>query len=272
MVAFRRAGLLLVLGLALEAGCSSTPSSPVTAIQAQNRILTEQLREQSARLENLQVHSRNVEGQLVRAEEDLALAQEQRKLDQKQLTSFEQERELMHRQVPHLVARRTPLPAALANRLSAISRRYPSLHFEADSGVSKLDTDILFDPGSAELKPGAEAMLKELAGVLASPEAQDLKLMVAGHTDDRQVARLPAREKFDNNFELSTERALVVADALRRQGVQDQRIAVAGFGPSQPIAPNLTAEDRQKNRRVELFVLAPDVPVIGWTETTPSLY
>ena len=63
-----------------------------------------------------------------------------------------------------------------------------------------------------------------------------------------------------------------VRDALRRLGLEPERMGVAGFGPHQPVAPNLTGEDRQKNRRVELFVMAPEVPVIGWTETTPNLY
>jgi flagellar motor protein MotB len=47
---------------------------------------------------------------------------------------------------------------------------------------------------------------------------------------------------------------------------------VIGAGPHQPIAPNTSEENRRKNRRVELFVTAPEVPVIGWTETVPSLY
>lgn len=271
MVALRRSSLALLVGLVLHVGCS-TPPSQLAALQGQNRALTQQLQDQAARLESLQVHDRNVQDQLVRAEEDLALAQERQQLDAKQVASYEQERDLVHHQVSRLVTRRTPLPAELGTRLSEISRRYPSLHFDADSGISKLDTDILFDTGSAELKPGAEEVLRELARVLAAPEAHDLKIMVAGHTDDRQVARLPARDKYANNFQLSTDRALVVAEQLRRHGVPEQRMAVAGFGPHQPIAPNVTPEDRQKNRRVELFVLAPDVPVIGWTETTPSLY
>ena len=59
---------------------------------------------------------------------------------------------------------------------------------------------------------------------------------------------------------------------LNRFGVADSRIGVAGFGASQPVAPNVTAKDRQKNRRVELFVLAPEVPVVGWTDSIPSVY
>ena len=80
------------------------------------------------------------------------------------------------------------------------------------------------------------------------------------------------REKYPNNFHLSTARALAVADRMKRAGLPEQRMGISGFGPCQPIASNATAQDRQKNRRVEILVMASDVPVVGWAESTPSVY
>jgi len=80
------------------------------------------------------------------------------------------------------------------------------------------------------------------------------------------------REKYPSNFHLSTARANAVANLLQEKGVAPQRVGVAGFGGHQPIAPNATPRDRRKNRRVEVFVMAPGVPVVGWTETIPSVY
>ena len=125
--------------------------------------------------------------------------------------------------------------------------------------------------------PGVEELLLDLisleyAEVLKAPEGRDLRLLVAGHTDNQKIAKKPCREKYPNNFHLSAARALKVADQLRASGVQADRMGVAGFGPHQPIAPNGTPSNRQKNRRVEIFVMAPEVPVVGWTESIPSVY
>ena len=258
--------------LSVFSGCLCAPKSQLTACQSQHRVLTEQCRAQLAEIENLKIHSRNIEDKLIRAEEELALMEEQVGLDRKQLVNYQRERAELHAQFKGLINGRVSIPPDVSRQLGELSERYPDLQFDPVTGISKLDTDVLFDSGQAELKPSAERMLEELARVLKSPEAGDLKIMVVGHTDNQRIAKKPAREKFPNNFHLSTARALAVADLMRQRGLDEQRLGVAGFGPHQPIAPNVTPQDRRKNRRVEIFVMNRDVPVVGWTESTPSVY
>src|SRR5208283_387388 len=138
------------------------------------------------------------------------------------------------------------LPAAVSQRLLGWARQYPNLSFDAETGVSKCDMDVLFDSGQAELKPAARNMLTELAQVLQLTEAKDLKIMVVGHTDNQRIVGQTSREKFANNFHLSTARALAVADLLRSQGLSDQRIGVAGFGDHESLVANDSATQRQK--------------------------
>jgi chemotaxis protein MotB len=164
------------------------------------------------------------------------------------------------------------LPPGVSQQLADLGARYSSLNFDPATGIAKLDTDVMFDSGQAELKPAAQALLGELARVLQAPDAAELKVMVVGHTDGQRIAERPPRDKYSNNFHLSTARALAVADTMRQQGLAEQRLGVAGFGSHQPVASNVSASDRQKNRRVEIFVMAPDVPVVGWTESIPSVY
>ncbi len=256
-------GLLVMAAGAFApvAGCY-VPKSQVVNYETTNRVLAEQNRAQLVEIENYKAHSRQIEDQLIRAEQELA-ARDQADPNGSRLAG-----DFSRSGLPN--GRR--LPAAVSQQLLGWARQYPNLSFDAETGVSKCDMDVLFDSGQAELKPSARTMLTELAQVLQLAEAKDLKIMVVGHTDNQQIVGQAAREKFANNFHLSTARALVVADLLRSQGLSDQRIGVAGFGAHEPVAANDSAAQRQKNRRVEIFVMPRDVPVVGWSDATPGGY
>src|SRR6266581_3122218 len=105
-------------------------------------------------------------------------------------------------------------------------------------------SDVLFDTGSYTLKPGAREKLAKISGiVLAHP---GLILQIEGHTDS------VGGDEF--NQQLSERRADSVRDFLAEQGVPGSSITARGFGKTQPVASNDTAEGRQRNRRVELVV------------------
>lgn len=258
--------------LAMAGGCGVIAHPQLDACQSQNRVLQEQNRAQLAEIENLKAHTRQTENQLAATEQKVAVLEDQLGLKQKQLSTYQEERETLHAQVKGLANARGQATPEVSRRLEALSQRYPSLHYDPKTGISKLDFDILFDSGQHELKPAAQQALKELASVLQSAESRDLRVLVVGHTDDQAIAKKPAREQYNSNFDLSTARAQAVADYLRSQGLEEPRLGVAGFAASQPVAPNLTRNDRHRNRRVEIFVLAPEVPVVGWADTMPSIY
>ncbi len=105
-------------------------------------------------------------------------------------------------------------------------------------------SDVLFDTGSYTLKPGAREKLAKISGiVLAHP---GLMLQIEGHTDS------VGGDEF--NQQLSERRAGSVREFLAEQGVSPSSISARGFGKTQPVASNETAEGRQRNRRVELVV------------------
>lgn len=251
-------------------GCY-VPKAQLTTAETQNRVLVQQNRAQLAEIENLKAHTHNTENQLLHTEQELAVLQEQTDLNRKRLANYQQATDQLHEQFKGLSSGRQ-LPAPVSKRLIDLSLRYPNLHFDPATGISKLDADVLFDSGQSELKPAARSMLTELGQILQSPDAKDLKIMVVGHTDNQRIAGKAIRDKFPSNFHLSTGRALAVADLLRGQGLSEQRIGVAGFGPHQPVVSNESPSDRPKNRRVEIFVMPPDVPVVGWTESIPGAY
>ncbi|HEY4661287.1 MAG TPA: OmpA family protein [Terriglobales bacterium] len=105
-------------------------------------------------------------------------------------------------------------------------------------------SDVLFKSGSFELLPGARERLAKVSGiVLAYPT---LHLQVEGHTD--------AVGTDEYNQSLSERRASAVRDYLVQQGIAANSVDARGFGKTQPIATNETAEGRQQNRRVELVL------------------
>ncbi|NLE39745.1 MAG: OmpA family protein [Pirellulaceae bacterium] len=263
---------ILPLALLIALGGCVAPLSQVAELRTQNQNLAEQNRAQLTEIQNLRSHARGTEDQLRRAEEDLAMLEERLGLGSEQLAGYRDERELLRREFVDAVNGRLRASPETSRRLAEFARRHPELKFDPRTGIAKLDSDILFDSGSVELKPGAETLLRDFVSWMSQTEAGDLRIMVVGHTDDRGVVRSPENDRYANNFDLSTARSLEVANRLRGLGLEPRRIGVAGFGAHQPIVGNSSPRDRYKNRRVEVFVMAPDVPVVGWAETTPTLY
>lgn len=119
--------------------------------------------------------------------------------------------------------------------------------------VVKLPAGILFESGKAEISKEGKDALREVAQVLK--QVADRRLMVAGHTDNFPLMQ---PSPFKNNLELSTERALVVAEQLIASGLPAARLVAAGYAEHEPVRENTTEAGRHENRRIEI-VLLPNV-------------
>lgn len=105
---------------------------------------------------------------------------------------------------------------------------------------------IFFTTGTADIEARSEPLLTEIADVLMrNPDL--LEVEVRGHTDDVGSA--------DANRDLSQRRAEAVKTWLVRAGVERERLLAKGFGMDQPIVPNVTPQNRAKNRRVEFLIV-----------------
>ena len=105
---------------------------------------------------------------------------------------------------------------------------------------------VYFDPGNARVLARSARLVSQIAGVIKS-HAELVLIEVQGHTDSRGGKAM--------NVVLSQARAKAVVQALTRRGVAADRLVGRGYGPSRPVAPNATAQGREKNRRVEFRVL-----------------
>lgn len=108
------------------------------------------------------------------------------------------------------------------------------------------DSGLLFDVDSYTLQPATKQNLSELAETLQKYD--NTNILIEGHTD--------ATGSDAYNQELSENRATAVTNYLTAQGVARNRITTMGYGESQPVADNSTAQGRQDNRRVEVAIYA----------------
>jgi outer membrane protein OmpA-like peptidoglycan-associated protein len=105
-----------------------------------------------------------------------------------------------------------------------------------------LRLEVLFDTNSATLQPDSYAGLDRAVDLLK--RVPTISGVIEGHTDSQGPDRY--------NLDLSDRRARTVADYLFDHGVDRGRIQWKGYGESQPVADNNTADGRAQNRRVVL--------------------
>jgi len=136
-------------------------------------------------------------------------------------------------------------------RLKQILGDRPDIRVVGDRFV--FQSEVLFDPGMAELEPGARQKLEPVVSALKQIEAGipptlNWILEVDGHTDLRPIATA----QFKSNWELSTARAVSVVKFLIDQGIPAEHLAAAGFGEWQPLDKGTAEDSFRKNRRIEL--------------------
>jgi OOP family OmpA-OmpF porin len=103
---------------------------------------------------------------------------------------------------------------------------------------------LMFDTGSATLRPESQGQLNNIAALLTS--CPSVRMTIAGYTDNVGDA--------ESNLRLSENRAKSVVAQLVRKGVSPDRLTAGGYGEEYPIADNSSEEGRAQNRRVAMRV------------------
>ncbi|MDR3278966.1 MAG: OmpA family protein [Synergistaceae bacterium] len=116
--------------------------------------------------------------------------------------------------------------------------------------VISLSEQILFEEGSAKLRPESLRILYKIGGVLNRIPNQ---ISVEGHTD----SGIPVRSIYIDNWGLSSARASRVTAYLNESiKVPQDRLRVVGLGSSSPLVPNNSEENMRLNRRVDIVILS----------------
>lgn len=121
---------------------------------------------------------------------------------------------------------------------------------KSDKGlIIRVNNKVLFDEGSAVIKPEAEKTLNEIIKVLTKI---DNPVIIEGHTDSIPIKNL----KYPSNWELSTARSTNIISYIVKQGlISPKRLSAVGYGEYMPVANNTTISGRMLNRRVDIIVL-----------------
>ncbi|MCK6524091.1 OmpA family protein [Myxococcota bacterium] len=130
-----------------------------------------------------------------------------------------------------------------------LTLRPPVVELQAKEVV--ITQAILFDLDAATLRPDAEPILRQVAGLLIEhPELT--RIEIQGHTDDQGET--------DYNLKLSQARVETVYAWLVANGVAAERLVAKGYGESKPIQPNTTEAGQAANRRVQFVILEQQAP------------
>ena len=131
--------------------------------------------------------------------------------------------------------------------------------------IIRINDKGLFPAGSANLQPQFKPVLNDIAAVLADVPGE---ITVTGHTDD-SISDIEGL--YTSNWQLSALRAVaVVEQMLHHHALDGHRVIAQGRADTKPRFPNDSAENRAKNRRIEIAILQGSVDEGGTIDVKPA--
>ena len=259
-----------VVSLGVLTGCADNPmvvSGRVNELQQQQLALNRQNQELLSRAGTMDRDNQELQAALSQARQQNKILEDEKRLVKEQLASLNSqlarirdEKKTSEQKVQALNAsmqRQGGPPIAPNNSFlkTLPSFQRPDVMVRRDGDVIRVEmlAASLFEPGSAQLRPGAPALIGEVAAELLRTYPHQL-IGVEGHTDSDPVSNAMWR----NNHQFSVSRAMMVYEVLVSQGrFQPKQLLVVGHGAAHPVVSNGEPAGKQRNNRVEL-VIYPD--------------
>jgi outer membrane protein OmpA-like peptidoglycan-associated protein len=127
-----------------------------------------------------------------------------------------------------------------------LSKRPKVASVRVEGKEIRISKQIHFETDSSKILGDSNALMEEIADVLQQHPGIK-KVEIQGHTDNTGTP--------DHNMQLSDARAGSVKSWLVGAGVDGNRLVAKGYGQTRPVAPNVTAANRARNRRVQFIIL-----------------
>lgn len=271
-----RIGSLFIVGMGLGVVFATSGCVSRTAFDRLDERYDALDRERAAleaQVERLTLERSSLEAQYVEAQESFEDAREAREALEGNLAQVTRQASQLDETLEAERLARIEAAAALAKReheLAKMQSTYDELVSDLESEVSagqieiqrlreglrlNVSDEVLFASGSAELDArGQEVLVKVAAQLVPLQDA----IHVRGHTDDRKIGGTLA-QRFPTNWELAAARAARVVRLLESKGVSPKRLSAISLGPNDPVAPNTSAENRARNRRIEILLVPKSV-------------
>jgi chemotaxis protein MotB len=251
-----RSPLHRLAGALLCAACvsTSTHEKGIADLNAQHQKELESAKtEDAAKLSELERARKDTEAKLAEAQKRAdelnkllqGTAADKDKLDRLLQASNSQLEEL-GRQKAAADARAATYKSLTDRLRSMIDAGKLSVRIRKGRMLISLPNDVLFDSGSATLKKAGRDAVGQVAQALS--DFSDRQFLVAGHTDDKPIHTT----RFPSNWELSTDRAVVVTRFLIGKGMKPDSLGAVGYGEFDPLFANDSEERRAQNRRIEI--------------------
>ena len=260
-------GWLTLFALAGLGGCAESPmvlKGQVDRLQQSQLAMSRQSEELQGRANNLDRDNQELERLLAKAqqrskllEDQVGVLQDQLSGVNNQLARIQGEKEEAEKQVQTLTASMRRQGGVSISPNNSFLATLPAIHL-ADVQVRRdgdvirveLPSDKLFEPGTAQLQPGAVQMIANTAGEVLRTYP-DQMIGIEGHTDSDPIRSW----QFRNSHQLSATQATVVQDVLVAQTrLRAEQLFIAGHGPNHPVVSNASAAGKQRNRRIELVI------------------
>ncbi|MHB1033498.1 MAG: OmpA/MotB family protein [Pirellulales bacterium] len=260
-----RAGLASVLAAGLAAGCA-----PNTYVQSQIKTYNEQQLALSQKSNELQSRIKTLDDDNKGLEIELAQSRQQSQLLNSQVTTLQEqlnsvttqlaqskgEKDATDEKIKAITASNRKLGAtitansSLRDSLPAIN--LPGVVVRADGDVVRIELpeSQLFQPGGAQWKPGAAAVIDSVAAEVVRTYPEQI-IGVEGHTDSDPVRG----GQWGDNHQLSVGYAMAVYNhMITRTRLRPGQLFVVGHGANHPVVSNGSTAGKERNRRVELVV------------------
>ncbi|MEX2093717.1 MAG: OmpA family protein [Pirellulales bacterium] len=270
-------GLPTLLLLFAAAGCSQMGGAPggqqtaaVTLSPEQQQAIAMQTQQYQQRAASLDRDNQELQSLLAQSKQQAQLMEEQVRATQTQLRDTTNQLAAIQGDNEQMRSRTTAMAASIRTQSQAEIRsnnsllrnltitNLPGVQVRQDGDVIRVEipTDQVFNPGTAQLKYGAEETLRSVGADLVRNYPQQM-IGIEGHTD----STMASAQQVAGAQHLSVAQATTVYDALvRAGGMSANQMFVVGHGANHPVVSNASDAGRARNRRIELVIYPETMP------------